>query len=322
MSRSSSRHKRNFIAISSGPFDSSTVLSVYFLRKSGHFKDCLLVRTCDPWLVKCSRVVVNMGGIYDRKTFRYDHRARDFHETMTDRGGVLLGPAGLIYKQFQNEILTEIFESHHHPMNLHSDAARNKLGTMMYSRYVRAFDCIAHGIPFFPEGTELFFYPTTTIFTRIEMWNTMGTIEVALDAIDREFSAMLFTTHDSNFPAWPLVRAAFQSREHPQILVLDQALPYHSALNAMEMSGGSVSRIWFVVHPKLNKDEWAVETVGVSYNDRTPRKDLPFAGMEGEELRRKSGIAGAIFVHRGAFVAHFETKEQAVSFARLAARTD
>jgi uncharacterized UPF0160 family protein len=50
------------------------------------------------------------------------------------------------------------------------------------------------------------------------------------------------------------------------------------------------------------------------------RKPLPesWAGLRDEELRRASGIAGAIFCHKGRFISIWETKEAAIKALHIA----
>ena len=43
-------------------------------------------------------VVVDVGGVYDAATHRYDHHQPTFHDTFSSEHKTLLSSAGLVYK--------------------------------------------------------------------------------------------------------------------------------------------------------------------------------------------------------------------------------
>jgi uncharacterized UPF0160 family protein len=317
------RQVHSHIVIPSCDFDPTTLLSVYFLRKSRRFDRCRVIRTSDPWLIKHSRVVVNMGGVYDPERFRYDHRAPGFDERFASHAKYRLGTAGLIYRQFRQDIIQNIFRSQGRTISSPAPDRGDPVTTLadtMYGRVVQSFDCVANGIPFCPDATELRFFDHTNIFERLEMYNLASTFEAAVEEVETRFCAILFRIHDSEWPAWPVVREAYQQRlHHGRVMVLNVPCPYQSALAAIERKGLHLREVWFIVQPN-SVGGWMVHAVYKSLADRTLRQPLLFAGLDGAELCHESEIKGAIFVHGGGFTAGFETKQGAIDFAGRSAR--
>jgi uncharacterized UPF0160 family protein len=66
------------------------------VMKKNHLID--LVRTRDPAKLATCDVVVDVGGVYDPATQRYDHHQRGFTEVFGGKFDTKLSSAGLVYK--------------------------------------------------------------------------------------------------------------------------------------------------------------------------------------------------------------------------------
>ena len=64
------------IATHSGTFHCDEVLACYMLQLLPEYKGASIIRTRDPELLKQCDVVVDVGGLYDPSTHRYDHHQR------------------------------------------------------------------------------------------------------------------------------------------------------------------------------------------------------------------------------------------------------
>jgi len=53
--------------------------------------------------------VVDVGGIYDPATNRFDHHQRTFTDTFSEDYDVRLSSAGLVYKHYGRELITELY---------------------------------------------------------------------------------------------------------------------------------------------------------------------------------------------------------------------
>lgn len=82
-------------------------------------------------------------------------------------------------------------------------------------------------------------------------------------------------------------------------MVLKTFLPYEETL----LSEEKANSILFVAYPS-NRGGYAIKTVPKSLEDRSTRMDFPleWAGLEGEELEKVSGISGLTFCHATRFL--------------------
>ena len=87
--------------------------------------------------------------------------------------------------------------------------------------------------------------------------------------------------------------------EGTKYLILDEYLPYEDIL----LANSKCDSILFVSYPS-NRGGYAIKTVPVSIKNRTARMEFPkeWAGCDGVELEKVSGIPGLVFCHRGRFL--------------------
>ncbi|MBR3211179.1 MAG: MYG1 family protein [Bacilli bacterium] len=87
--------------------------------------------------------------------------------------------------------------------------------------------------------------------------------------------------------------------ENTKYLVLPTFLPYEETILGEERA----KNILFVAYPS-NRGGYAIKTVPKSTEDKSNRMDFPaeWAGLEGEEIQKVSGIAGLTFCHATRFL--------------------
>ena len=93
-------------------------------------------------------------------------------------------------------------------------------------------------------------------------------------------------------------------------LVFEKAIPW---MDVFFDRGGEKHPAQYLVMPSGN--HWKVRGIPPNSSDRMKvRKPLPeaWAGLMGNELKKVSGIEGAIFCHKGRFISVWETKEAAM----------
>lgn len=94
------------------PVHCDEALACAMLKLLSEWKDAVVVRTRDEAeLAKCE-IVVDVGGIYDPKTLRFDHHQKTFHDTLSEESfSTRLSSAGLVYRHFGKRILKELVQS-------------------------------------------------------------------------------------------------------------------------------------------------------------------------------------------------------------------
>ena len=77
------------IGTHSGSFHCDEALGCWLLRRTQEFAGAEIVRSRDPEVLKDLDVVIDVGGVYDAGSNRFDHHQRGFNETF-GHGVILL----------------------------------------------------------------------------------------------------------------------------------------------------------------------------------------------------------------------------------------
>ena len=96
------------IATHSGKFHADDVWAVAVLDIM--FPDCELVRTRDPQRIEAADFAVDVGGIWDPLSGRFDHHQKDFSGAR--QSGVVYASAGLVWKTYGSRCVALLAESH------------------------------------------------------------------------------------------------------------------------------------------------------------------------------------------------------------------
>ena len=110
-----------------------------------------------------------------------------------------------------------------------------------------------------------------------------------------------------------LVAAAMKPNK--KYLVFDKSIPW---LDLFFFFFGANHPAEFVIMPA--GEHWKLRGIPPTYENRMQtRVPLPaaWAGLLDEELKRISGIPGAIFCHKGRFISVWETKEDAMRALKI-----
>lgn len=127
------------IGTHSGHFHADEALAVYFLRLLPEYTNSELVRTRDPEKLAPCHTVVDVGGVYDDSTKRYDHHQREFTTTFP-KHSTKLSSAGLVYLHYGKAIIA-------HCTGLAPESAdADLLYWKLYDDFVEAFDANDNGV--------------------------------------------------------------------------------------------------------------------------------------------------------------------------------
>ncbi|KAG9509016.1 UPF0160 protein C27H6.8, partial [Fragariocoptes setiger] len=104
-----------FIGTHDGVFHCDEALACFMLKQLPQFKDFDILRTRDPAKLAQAEVVVDVGGVFDPVTKRFDHHQREFNLTIKDfhlgvrttnpSAPVKLSSAGLVYSHYGRELI-------------------------------------------------------------------------------------------------------------------------------------------------------------------------------------------------------------------------
>jgi uncharacterized UPF0160 family protein len=135
-------------------------------------------------------------------------------------------------------------------------------------------------------------------------------LALATRIVEREIAAATAEQHAAR-----LVADAIERAEDPRVIVLDRDVPWKEVVVARAPDA------LFVVYPK--RSGWGVEAVPRELGSFDNRRDLPeaWAGLDGPELARLTGVEDAVFCHAKRFLAVARSPEGAAALVEQALRS-
>ncbi|OBZ81012.1 hypothetical protein A0J61_10939, partial [Choanephora cucurbitarum] len=154
------------IGTHSGHFHCDEALAVSLLKKTKEFNDASLIRTRDASKLAECDIIVDVGGVYDPATHRYDHHQRGFTETFDAEHKTKLSSAGLVYKHFGKEVIMNVLGK----TEIDSDV--EMLYQKTYDGFVESLDANDNGISAYPSNINpLFKDSPTSLYHRVAQKN-------------------------------------------------------------------------------------------------------------------------------------------------------
>jgi uncharacterized UPF0160 family protein len=242
-------------------------------------------RTRDAKRLDNCEFVCDVGGIYDPAKKRFDHHQNDYQGTMSSAGMILL------YLKDQGIIEPHMYDHYNKSLFIGIDAHDNGLakwepGTTTFSQVISNFMPIEYEVDV-AEMNKAFFQA----------------VDFAYGHLDRMRKRHMYTLQCKSIVKKKMA-------ESTTALIFDESLPWMD--NFFEL-GGESHPAQFVIMP--SGPHWKLRGIPPSMNERMKvRTPLPenWGGLREEELRKVSGIPGAIFCHKGRFISIWETKEDAL----------
>lgn len=244
-----------------------------------------IIRSRDPKKLANCEYVCDVGGIYDAALRRFDHHQNDYQGDLSSAGMVwkFLKESGDIdqgtYDYFNQAILWGI-DAHD------NGCARSEIGVCTFSNVITNFVPPEYDI----SASELdaaFFQALDFAYGHMKRFlERYCYIESCREA----------------------VIAAMKSQK--EYLMFETAMPWMDVF--FDMSGEEHPAL-FLIMP--SNGHWKLRGIPPNAQDKMQvRMPLPeeWAGLMDEELKKVSGIKGAIFCHKGRFISVWETKEDAI----------
>jgi len=261
-----------------------------------------VTRTRDESAFKNASYVLDVGGIFDRKSGHFDHHQRDF--AMSRQDGTPYATAGLIW-HFDSIIADEVIDSiaveaEGYLPSLHG----KKIKESVDSSLMASIDAIDTGHRR-PQPGEFH------LSQAISGFNTPEIMSEAQDAAFMEAvgfaKVVLRNTILSAADAAvkeSIVVEAIEKQEGEEVLVLPAFLPWQALLKPD--SRGFRRVVW--TDPS---GQYRVQAVEVE--DYLPEN---WRGLSGEELDAVTGVQGGVFVHAAGFIGGHSTFEGIMAMAK------
>lgn len=258
-----------------------------------------IVRSRNPELWEGADIVVDVGGIYNEDSNRFDHHQEG--GAGARENGIPYASFGLVWKRY-GEVLAG---------SAHAARAIDE-------RLVQFIDAGDNGVETYAKSGEVSPYLINDVIASFRpVWNEERTIDegffeallLAKKILEREIIFMRAEEEGAT-----RVLEAYARAEDKRIIVLDNHYPWYRAL-------GDLPEPLYVVKPdRDNGSKWKIEAVRDDTHSFKNRKDLPsaWAGKRDEELVHISGISDAIFCHNKRFIAVAGSQDGAIKLAKLA----
>jgi len=306
------------IATHSGKFHADDVYGVTVLDIV--FPGCELIRTRDPEKIRPADFVVDVGGIWDPATGRFDHHQKGFEGSR--QSGVEYASAGLVWREHGARCVMRIAEAcagyaiqpeqaRQIAYAIDSDlvqyldmsdtgAARNAPGSYGLSAVISGFN---------PTWIDEQHAGDASAAEEVRLAQFRRAMEFMADVI---VNAVKYRV--SGTLAVEQVRQA-QVLEDGKVLFLENAsLPWSTVVRT------EMPKVVFVVSFSIAEQRYLLHTVPAAADSFVARKDLPaaWAGLQGAELTAVTGVPDAGFCHNKRFIASAESFGGALALARLA----
>ncbi|GFR14608.1 UPF0160 protein MYG1, mitochondrial [Trichonephila clavata] len=311
------------IGTHNGTFHCDEVLACSMLKHAkSEYSNAEVVRSRNIDILNDCDIVVDVGGIYEPSSHRYDHHQRSFDHTMNSLNRdypwtIKLSSAGLVYFHFGHQIISKL-------LNLPVESEEVKvIYNKIYENFVQEIDAIDNGID--PcEGSEQKYKVHTHLSARVKhlnpSWNEPNPnqtkcFEKACQLVEQEFVDRVNFYGKIWLPARDIVKTAIQDRfsvhSSGEIIEFSNGgCPWKEHLFELEGTLKVEKPIKFVIYSDTNNN-WRIQCVSVSpfsfENRLSLRKE--WCGLRDEELSKQSGIDGCVFVHMSGFIGGNKTRE-------------
>ena len=251
--------------------------------------DCIdadkVVRTRDPEELERCEYVCDVGGIYDSNEKFFDHHQIDYQGPLSSAGMILLylRQTQVITKKeadfLENSLIAGV-DAHDNGKELHAK------GVATYSHVISNFTPISYEATG-EEQNKAFF----------------EAVSFAKGHLER----MLQRYHYVQSCRQQVLEAMQSGKE---VLIFSQTIPW---IDIFFELGGAQHPAKFVVMPAGS--HWKLRGIPPTIEEKMKvRHPLPkeWAGLLSDELKKVSGISGAVFCHKGRFISVWETCEDAL----------
>lgn len=268
-----------------GSFHADEVTACALLWVFGLIDRDKIIRSRDLNVLSDCEYVCDVGGIYDPAKKRFDHHQSQYAGEMSS--------AGMIWLYLRSEGIVDqaTYEFFNRSLILGVDAHDNgrltaEVGTCTFSQIISNYVPPAYDAP--KEELQKAFFEAFDF--------TAGHIRRVRDRLQ--------------YIAACREKVAVLMKKREKYLLFEEAMPWMESFFEL---GGETHPALFLIMP--SGDHWKLRGIPPTLEDRMKvRVPLPqeWAGLLDNELKRASGIDGAIFCHKGRFVSVWETKEDAL----------
>ncbi len=279
------------------------VLSIMLEKEGQEFE---IIRTRDEEIIKTGDYVFDVGGVYDAEKNRFDHHqvggaGKHDNGHAEGRAGIEYASFGLVWKKFGVELCgsTEIAE-------------------LINNRLVAPVDAFDNGLSLVENKNDISPYLIQDFFRAMRpTWKeeNINNNEMFLKSVSfaKEILLREIICAKDAFLAEQTLTSIYKNTGNKKIIILDKDYPCADILK-------NFSEPLYVIYPRSTDGFWGTKAIRDNPKSFKNRKDFPkaWAGLRDEELQKITGVADAVFCHRGLFMVVAKSKEGAIKLAQIA----
>jgi len=298
-----------------GIFHADEVVGVAIL-KIVYGEDLQVIRTRDEKVINEHQDkgawVIDVGGKYIPDERRLDHHMREGGPAPRP-GGIPYASAGLVWRHFGDLVIQKLTTVASH------DACKEIAETVdkEFVSAIDASDCGAVEGHKTLRGTHGAVRVPTVSFNQIifGMNREVGDRKDFDKAVELAVTVLLDVIRGVSRKSLSAIRVRGAAPLFKGVIQFSQYEPA-----AMDVISREFPEILYVIFPDDASNTWRVQEVPSKPGSFNGRKSLPepWAGLQGEELDKVTGITGGIFCHPNRFLAGHTTLSGAVALAQMA----
>ena len=280
----------------SGSFDPDDVLAVALVQLYVGPENVEIVRSREKSVLESGDWVLDVGGVYDVTTNRFDHHqngvpARD--------NGVPYSAFGLVWREYGEAVCgsAAVAEQIERQLVQPIDAADNHV-TVCHAGQA--------------DLTPFEFFDVIDAFKPVwgsdEQYDSQFTVAVELA---RTLLTRLIAHRKADVALHDHIRSKYNAAEQKAVLQFERPVPRHALVPYEDV------QVVVSPTPATDVDRWTAAVVPMQQRGFQNRVTFPasWAGLEHDELAAISGIADAVFCHKERYIFVAESKEAALRAA-------
>jgi len=285
------------VAVHSGNFHPDDVFAVAALTI---YLGCVpkIVRTRDEQVIKKADYVLDVGRVYDPLNNRFDHHQEGWYEKRDN--GILYASVGLLWRTLGAEICPS-----------------KEVADIIDTKLIQIIDALDNGMEISKNIiNNVRTYNLPDIFyTFNPTWREKTSCDEAfLEAVllAKKILEREIIQAEDLLTGQQYIMDVYEKSADKRIIILDHLYDY----GILE----SLPEPLLVIKPASSGTDWHINLVLVKGTSFEGRVIFPahWAGKEGEELQKITGIKEAVFCHNKRFLVVSKTKEGALKLAELA----
>lgn len=277
------------VAVHNGSFHADEVMACALLVTFDLVDKDKIFRTRDMQKMAACEYVCDVGGIYDPATKHFDHHQVDYQGKLSSAGMILLylKEEGIIPEALYHWINDHLV----YGIDLHDNGlVTTERGLCSFSGVIHYFNPVEHDAD------------TDEPFNRA--------LDFTLGHLSRLIDRFKYIQECNE-----IVKKAMDASDG-KLMEFDRSISW---LDSFFQLGGDNHSAEFLIMP--SGEQWKLRGIPPSYEERMQvRRPLPkeWAGLMNNDLKKVSGIPGAVFCHKGRFISIWETKEDALLAYKIA----